>query len=74
MHLLSQNFYVHPIILNNQNQILTYISNEPYILMITIYYENKININDIIAFSNSIAYTTKPNNWGNLWSQKKTII
>ncbi len=74
MHLLSQNFYVHPIILNNQNQILTYISNEPYILMITIYYENKININDIIAFSNSIAYTTKPNNWGNLWSQKNDYL
>ena len=49
MYLLNQNFYVHPIVLNNQNQILTYINNEPYILMITIYYENKINTNDIIA-------------------------
>ena len=52
LYLLNQNFYVHPIILNTQNQILTYINNEPYILMITIHYNNKININDIISFLN----------------------
>ena len=49
--LLNQNFYIHPIVLNNQNQVLTYINSEPYILMITIYYKNKITINDILYFS-----------------------
>ena len=44
LNLLNQKFYIHPIILNTKNQILTYINNEPYILMITIYYENKISI------------------------------
>lgn len=73
MYLLNQNFYVHPIVLNNQNQILTYINNEPYILMITIYYENKINTNDIIAFSNTLV-KNEPPKWGNLWSQKNDYL
>lgn len=73
MHLLNMRFYVHPIVLNNQNQILTYINNEPYILMITIYYENKININDIIAFSNTLVKTEIPQ-WGNLWSEKNDYL
>lgn len=75
LHLLNQNFYVHPIVLNAQNQIITTINNEPYILMITIYYENKINLNDIIYFLNTMASSEKiiPN-WGELWSQKNDYL
>lgn len=72
--LLNKNFYVHPIILNTQNQILTYINNEPYILMITIYYENKIKMNDIITFLNNNSVETKSPNWGEMWSQKNDYL
>ena len=75
LHLLSQNFYVHPIILNKQNQILTTINDEQYILMITIYYENKITINDIISFAKPIInYELQTPNWGNLWAQKSDYL
>lgn len=76
MHLtlLNQNFYVHPIILNIQNQILTYINNEPYILMITIYYEGKITINDILYFEKTMINSYKIPNWGELWSQKNDYL
>lgn len=75
INLLNKNFYIHPIVLNNQNQILTYINNEPYILMVTVYYKNKININDILYFSkvadNSSARAL---DWGLLWSQKNDYL
>lgn len=76
LHLLNQNFYVHPIVLNAQNQIITTINNEPYILMITIYYENKINLNDIIYFLNTMASSSEKTvpNWGELWSQKNDYL
>ena len=41
--------------------------------MITIYYENKINTNDIIAFSNTLV-KNEPHKWGNLWSQKNDYL
>ena len=76
MHLtlLNQNFYVHPIILNIQNQILTYINNEPYILMLTIYYEGKITIDEILYFEKPMINTSKIPNWGELWSQKNDYL
>lgn len=75
LHLLNQHFYVHPIILNNQNQIITTINNEPYILMITIYYKNKINLNDIIYFLKTPARTDiKTPNWGELWANKNDYL
>ena len=74
LNLLNQKFYIHPIILNTKNQILTYINNEPYILMITIYYENKISINDIINFTNAISYENNLPNWGELWAQKNDYL
>ena len=72
--LLNQNFYIHPIVLNNQNQVLTYINSEPYILMITIYYKNKITINDILYFSKQTNTPQTPPNWGELWSQKNDYL
>ncbi len=75
IQLLNKHLYVHPIVLNNQNQIITYINNEPYILMITIYYQNKINLNDIIYFSSTIALDYKQTpNWGILWSEKNDYL
>ncbi len=73
IHLIHNNFYVHPIILNNQNQILTYINNEPYILMMTIYYKENITLNDIIMFSKPVE-DYQNLNWANLWSQKNDYL
>ncbi len=74
IYMLNNNFYVHPIILNNQNQILTYINNDPYVLMLTIYYKNQININDIISFSSIQIPNNKLLNWGELWSTKNDYL
>lgn len=74
LQLLNQNFYIHPIVLNNQNQILTQINNEPYILMITIYYEGKITINDILYFSKTYSNIQTKEDWGELWSQKNDYL
>ncbi len=74
MYLLNQNFYVHPIILNTQNQILTFINNEPYILMNTIYYKNKITLNDVLFFTNKISNIKTTTNWGELWSNKSDYL
>lgn len=73
--LLQFNIYVHQIILNINNQIITYINNEPYILMRIFITENrKININDIISFGNFSMYNYFPllqkNNWRNFWIRK----
>ena len=72
--LLNQNIYIHPIILNNQNQILTFINDEPYILMITLYYESKINVNDIKYFNQIHVNTSHYPNWGELWAQKNDYL
>lgn len=74
LYLLNQNFYIHPIVLNIQNQILTYINNEPYILMITIYYNNKINISDITSFIKIANSKIEIPNWGELWAQKNDYL
>lgn len=74
IRLLNQNIYVHPIVLNNQNQILTYINNEPYILMITIYYEKNINVNDINYFNQLNIRTLNYPNWGELWAKKNDYL
>ena len=74
MYLLNQNIYVHPIVLNNQNQILTHINSEPYILMITLYYQNKITVNDIMYFNSEINTIAKFPNWAELWSQKNDYL
>ena len=51
--LIQMNVYMHQIILNNNNQIVTYINNEPYVLMkIFVRDTRKIDINDILLFKN----------------------
>lgn len=70
--LLNQNIYVHPIILNKDGNILTFVDNKPYVLMITKYYKGKINFLDIIKF-NTLIYD-KDINWGELWSNKNDYL
>jgi len=73
--LLQLNVYVHKIILNNNNQIITYINNEPYILMQILIKENrKINLNDIMLFNKLPMYnyfnSLRKNNWREFWMKK----
>lgn len=73
--LLQMNVYVHQIILNKDNQILTYINNEPYILMkIFVCDTRKIDIKDILLFQNLPMYdyfkNLRKNNWREFWMRK----
>lgn len=74
-YILTKGLYVHQIILNKNGEILTFINNEPYILMKTQYYQDKVDYNKIISFLNLRIYTNEKvvsdkNNWGYLWEQK----
>ncbi len=73
--LLQINVYNHQIILNVNNQIITMINNEPYILMRILINENrKIDINDILLFNNLPMYNyflkLRKNNWRDFWIRK----
>lgn len=73
--LLNNGFYVHQIILNKDNQIITMIEGTPYILLKTIYYKDKINFDMIKDFQKTIYLNLKLENlerfdWGYLWSLK----
>lgn len=73
--LIRINVYVHQIILNNNNQIVTYINNEPYVLMkIFVRDTRKIDINDILLFKNLPMYqyfqSLRKNNWREFWIRK----
>ena len=75
IYLLGMNVFVHQIILNNNNQIITYINNEPYILMkIFVKDTRKINIDDIVLFQNLPMYeyfiNLRKNNWREFWIRK----
>ena len=74
LKLLNHNFYVHPIILNTQTQILTYINNQPYILMLTIHYKNKISLTNLLMFSNIYAISQIKPDWGAMWERKNDYL
>lgn len=74
LNILNKNLYVHPIILNKDNEPLTFINNIPYILMQTIYYGSKVTIENIMPFSNIIAKETYKNNWAELWQVKNDYL
>lgn len=76
MHLdiLRRNMYVHPIILNKEGKPLTIINEKPYILMQTLYYGEKINIKNIISFSNMEININKENTWEELWKAKNDYM
>lgn len=73
--LIQMNVYMHQIILNNNNQIVTYINNEPYVLMkIFVRDTRKIDINDILLFKNLPMHqyfqNLRKNNWREFWIRK----
>lgn len=76
MHLdiLSKNMYIHPIILNKDNKPITLVNGEPYILIQTIYYGEKINLKNLSLFFNNQALTKKEQNYQELWSKKNDYI
>ena len=75
-YLLQINVPCHQIIPNVNNQIITVINNQPYILMKTIVNNDQlISENDIMFFSNLVVdkrnyKKLQRNNWGQLWSSK----
>lgn len=74
--MLSRNILVHEIILNNENKILTYINNSPYILMeIYINVNKQINIEEVSFINNSSININcdkvlQRQNWVSLWETK----
>lgn len=76
MHIdmLKNKLYVHPIILNINNSPLTYIENIPYILMQTVYYKEKVTIENIISFSKIIINNNYIHNLEKLWEEKNDYL
>jgi len=79
MYINSIGIYCHKIILNNNEQILTYINDEPYVLLLTQTENRKITIKDIMLLSNIPLNDAKFNkikriSWNKLWSDKIDYI
>lgn len=74
LDILRKNIYVHPIILNKDNKPLTIVKGKPYILMQTIYYGEKTNIQSIISFLSVDANINRNNNWEEMWKNKNDYI
>ena len=74
LDLLKKNIYIHPIILNKDGKPLTIVNQNPYILMQTIYYGEKLNIENIITFSNIEVNLDKESSWEELWKKKNDYI
>lgn len=73
LNMLNNNIYVHPIILNIYGKAFTMVDGIPFILMQTMYYENKITLNSLISFVKT--YTKEKDiDWGNLWSNKNDYL
>lgn len=72
-YLLNKHINVHQIILNNSNQIITFINNIPYVLMKVFVNDDYVTLNDVINFSNIIVEENeniKFHKWSSLWEQK----
>ncbi len=77
IQLLQNGLYCHQIILNVNNEILTFIDGKYYILMKISINNKKIDIDDIVNFSRNYIvyrndYTVK--DWVELWSKKTDYI
>lgn len=72
-YLLNKHINVHQIILNNSNQIITFINNIPYVLMKIFVDDDYVTLNDVINFNN-LAIEENENikfhRWSQLWEQK----
>ena len=77
--LYSRKIYVHKIILNINNELITYINNKNYILMMIFVSNNdKLTLEDILKINNirvigNYQHISR-NNWRILWSQKVDYI
>ena len=76
VEMLKRNIQVHKIILNKDKQIVTFINNEPWVLIkLCKYYEYNVNLNDINYLQNqtyNIEFDKKlfRDEWIKLWSEK----
>ena len=74
-YLLQRQIPCHQIILNKNREIITFINNNPYILLKIFIKNRPININDILFFSslkiqNDQFLDLQKKNWDELWMQK----
>ena len=72
--LLQRNIYVHQIVLNKDKQIVTFVNGNPHILLKALYYNEKINLNYVISFSQIIMNPKEKHNWKILWAEKNDHI
>ena len=75
VYLLTLQVPCHEVILNNNNSILTYINNQPYILFKIHSLDTKAYFQDVASFSNIFIDYTKYkslicDNWHKMWSKK----
>lgn len=80
-YLLQNQIPCHQIIINNYNQIITLINNEPYILLKIFIKNRTVNVEDVLLFSNININTDNDrfnllvkNNWYKLWANKIDYI
>ncbi len=71
--MLSQNLYIHPIILNIERKPITFINNVPYILLKTVYYGESITLDKIISFSYPVN-EKKHIKWSKKWGVKNDYL
>ncbi len=75
VYLLNMQIPCHEIILNSNNSALTYINNQPYMLLKIYSSDTKVSFHDVAFFSNIfVDYTKYKNlicdNWSKMWSKK----
>ena len=75
LELKKRRLLTNDIILNKDNQIITFVNNTPYILLKDNAKNNQININDILYIQNNTINILKDkklfrNNWINMWEAK----
>ena len=76
IRLLEQGIYCHQIVLNVNQQVVTYVNQNPYILLRSNYaMEEKITMEHLIMFSNMTSHIQyqeemRHDNWEKLWSTK----
>lgn len=75
LELHQKQIYCHQFVINNNQSIITYINNVPYVLLkIIINSKDKIILNDIIDFSNIVITSDnkslRRDNWFELWTNK----
>lgn len=75
LELKKRRLLTNDIILNKDNQIITFVNNTPYILLKDNVKNNQININDILYIQNNTINILKDkklfrNNWINMWKAK----